>query len=132
YGCENGLKEPQPSPDSPSWSPPITRPRSALGPSSRSPSPPPRFEAEGVFPRRQNRSAPSPSRPRRGNVSRVGNLIVSLCFADGLRSHDDALGVLCDYGLCGTFYVSSGSISTESHLDWDQLLQIQRAGNEIG
>lgn len=65
-------------------------------------------------------------------MSRVGNLIVSLCFDDGLSSHDDALGVLCDYGLCGTFYVSPGSIGTESHLDWDQLLQIQRAGNEIG
>jgi peptidoglycan/xylan/chitin deacetylase (PgdA/CDA1 family) len=62
----------------------------------------------------------------------VRDMIVSLCFDDGLGSQAGALGVLGDYGLCGTFYVNPSSIGTESHLAWDQLSQIQREGNEIG
>lgn len=64
-------------------------------------------------------------------MQRAREAIVSLCFDDGL-SQDGALQVLRDYGLCGTFYVNPSSIGAESHLDWDQLLQIQREGNEVG
>jgi peptidoglycan/xylan/chitin deacetylase (PgdA/CDA1 family) len=129
---ENGLKEPQPSPDPHIWSLPISRSRSgarAVEPNSFAATP---FRGAGRLPKRQNGRAPSPSRPRRSDVRRVSDLIVSLCFDDGLSSHEGVLGVLGDYGLCGSFYVNPSSIGTESHLDWDQLVQIQRAGNEIG
>jgi peptidoglycan/xylan/chitin deacetylase (PgdA/CDA1 family) len=65
-------------------------------------------------------------------VRRVRDVFVSLCFDDALSSQDAALRVLGDYGLCGTFYVNPSWIGAESHLDWDQLLQIQRGGNEVG
>ena len=87
---------------------------------------------ENAIPRARPVGAQSRARRRAAPGERCPRVFVSLCFDDGLSSQAGVLRVLGEHGLCGSFYVSPSSIGTDSHLDWDQLLQIQRAGNEVG
>lgn len=58
--------------------------------------------------------------------------IVSLTFDDGVTSQRIAGEALAERGLRGTFYVSSGAVGREGHLDWNDLRTLVEQGHEIG
>ncbi len=56
-----------------------------------------------------------------------------LTFDDGDASnHAHALPMLLEAGLKATFFVTVGRIGDPGYLTWDQILDLQRAGMEIG
>lgn len=58
--------------------------------------------------------------------------IISLEFDDGLISQLDALPILENHGMKGTFYANSGRLGLSGYMTKDQLLDIQSKGNEVG
>jgi peptidoglycan/xylan/chitin deacetylase (PgdA/CDA1 family) len=64
-----------------------------------------------------------------GNSRRA---VVSLTFDDAKATQRDAAALLAEHDLKATFYVPSGSVGGEGHLDWSELVSLQAAGHEIG
>lgn len=58
--------------------------------------------------------------------------IVTLTFDDGDLDNFAAAQVLQQQGLRATFFIPSGLVGTPGYMSWDQLRQLQQAGNEIG
>jgi peptidoglycan/xylan/chitin deacetylase (PgdA/CDA1 family) len=57
--------------------------------------------------------------------------VVSIQFDDGNADQFQALALLSQNGMAGTFYVNSGTIGDSSHLSWAQLSTMFAAGDEI-
>lgn len=58
--------------------------------------------------------------------------IVSLQFDGALATQTQAVQMLAQRGMHGTFFVSSGLVGTPKYMTWDQIAQAAAAGNEIG
>jgi peptidoglycan/xylan/chitin deacetylase (PgdA/CDA1 family) len=66
-----------------------------------------------------------------GPVDAVEQTIVSITFDDGRASQANALPLLAEHGMRGTFYVNSGRIDKRGYLSSSQLAQMAAAGHEI-
>ncbi len=59
--------------------------------------------------------------------------VVSIEFDDGLQEEFSALPMLESHGMHATFFVNSGVISLDTaNMTWQELTELQAAGNEIG
>lgn len=58
--------------------------------------------------------------------------IVTLTFDDGDEDNFAAAQLLQQQGLRATFFIPSGLVGTPGYMTWDQLQQLEQAGNEIG
>jgi peptidoglycan/xylan/chitin deacetylase (PgdA/CDA1 family) len=58
--------------------------------------------------------------------------VVTIQFDDGNADVIQWISGLNNHGFPATFYVNSGTIGTAGHLTWDQLTQLNAAGNDIG
>jgi peptidoglycan/xylan/chitin deacetylase (PgdA/CDA1 family) len=59
-------------------------------------------------------------------------VVVSLTFDDGRASQAVARRLLAAHGLRGTFYLNSGLVGREGHLDWHAVDALAADGHEIG
>jgi peptidoglycan/xylan/chitin deacetylase (PgdA/CDA1 family) len=62
----------------------------------------------------------------------TGTTIVSLTFDDTLADQYQVGDLLATRGLVGTFYVNSPRLARSGYMSLDQVLTLQRSGNEIG
>lgn len=57
--------------------------------------------------------------------------IVTIQFDDGTADAYQALPILRDHGMRGTFYLNSALIETPGRMTWTQIAELSAAGNEI-
>jgi peptidoglycan/xylan/chitin deacetylase (PgdA/CDA1 family) len=66
-------------------------------------------------------------------MAQAGPTYVSLTFDDGSADQMQALPILDDHGMNGTFYVNSAQLgNVPYYMTWSQVGQVAAAGNEIG